>query len=100
MAVFSTLRGRSGQEKLAYITRTYANNRPLIQRVLNISFGFYFLGTTYYGLSGAKKGTRSRKGKGKIQIGGKSTEERSERVAVLLSFIDLVCFADTSRCIR
>ncbi|XP_006454612.1 hypothetical protein AGABI2DRAFT_147969 [Agaricus bisporus var. bisporus H97] len=95
MAVFSTLRGRSGQEKLAYITRTYANNRPLIQRVLNISFGFYFLGTTYYGLFGAKKGTRSRKGKGKIQIGGKSTEERSERVAV-----DAVFYQRLARILR
>jgi ATP-binding cassette subfamily D (ALD) long-chain fatty acid import protein len=90
MVVFSTLRGRSGQDKLAHFARTYANHRPLIQRVLNISFAFYFLGTTLYGLSGGKKSGRSRKEKGKTEIGSKSTDGRSERVAVLL-FLHVFC---------
>jgi ATP-binding cassette subfamily D (ALD) long-chain fatty acid import protein len=100
MAVFSTLRGRSGQEKLAHFTRTYANHRPLIQRVLNISFAFYFLGTTLYGLSGGKKDSRPRKEKGKTEMGGKSRDGRSERVAVLLFYIYSIYLADTPHCNR
>lgn len=94
MAAFSTLRGKAAQEKLAYLSKNYASNRPLIQKVLNISFVLYVLGTTYYGLSGGGRGGKSRKGKGKVAIDGRP-DGRSERVAV-----DAVFYQRLSRILR
>ncbi|KXN81130.1 ATP-binding cassette sub-family D member 2 [Leucoagaricus sp. SymC.cos] len=94
MAAFSTLRGRLAQERIARISRTYANNRPLIQGVLNISFVFYVLGTTYYGLSGGGRGGKSREGKGKSSAEGKQ-DGKPDRVAV-----DAVFYQRLARILR
>jgi ATP-binding cassette subfamily D (ALD) long-chain fatty acid import protein len=80
MAAFSPLRSKAAQDRLAHISKIYATNRPLIQRILNISFVLYVLGTTYYGLSGG-----GRKGKGKAVEG--KPDRKPERVAVRLSSI-------------
>lgn len=82
MAAFSTLRGKAAQEQLARISKIYANNRPLIQRVLNIGLVLYAIGSTYYGLSGAGRGGSSRKGKGKAKSDEKPDDGKPERVAV------------------
>jgi ATP-binding cassette subfamily D (ALD) long-chain fatty acid import protein len=82
MAAFSTLRGKAAQDRLARISKIYASNRPLIQRVLNINFVLYVLGTTYYGLSGGGRGAKSRKRKGNASEEHKPVDGKPERVAV------------------
>lgn len=86
MAAFSSLGGKPAEDHLARISKIYANNRPLIQRFLNISFVLYVLGTTYYGLSGGGRGGKSKKGKGKMTVEGK-TDGKPDRVAVRSSSV-------------
>ncbi|ESK83486.1 abc fatty acid [Moniliophthora roreri MCA 2997] len=79
MAVLSTLRSKEFKEQLARLSKSYSAHRPLIQRLLNISFVLYVLGTTFKGLS-ARPTKPSGKGKGK----GKDNKESGKppRVAV------------------
>ncbi|KAJ4489624.1 adrenoleukodystrophy protein [Lentinula edodes] len=51
MAALSTSRTKEILELLDGISKHYAAHRPLIQRILNISFVLYVLGTTYKGFS-------------------------------------------------
>ncbi len=91
MVAFSSLKGKVTSERLARIAKAYANNRPLIQRILNATFVIYVLGTTYYGMSGAGRKVSSKLGKGKVKADGKPTGGKSERVAVrnLLNLLNL-----------
>jgi ATP-binding cassette subfamily D (ALD) long-chain fatty acid import protein len=67
------------KEKLTKALKTYSTHRPLVQRVLNVSFIVYILGSTYTVLSGRS----SRSGKERPKR-GKGTKEtgKQERVAV------------------
>ncbi|KAE9410674.1 adrenoleukodystrophy protein [Gymnopus androsaceus JB14] len=51
MAVLSTLRSQEFKKSLDRLSSLYLRNRPLVQRILNISFVFYVLGTTYKGFA-------------------------------------------------
>lgn len=83
--MLSTLWSTTTKAKLAHLSKTYAGNRLLVQRVLSIGFVFYVLGTTYHGLSGGGRG-RSREGKGKAS----GHHEEPERVAVCI--YPIICF--------
>ncbi|PPQ64758.1 hypothetical protein CVT26_002702 [Gymnopilus dilepis] len=86
MATVSQLSSRAKKD-LAHFLKVYAVHRPQVQRLLNISFVVYVLGTTYAGLSsGHKKEHLSRKKSGPI---------KGERVAV-----DAVFFERLSRLLR
>ncbi|KAF9455019.1 adrenoleukodystrophy protein [Macrolepiota fuliginosa MF-IS2] len=95
MAAFSTLRGKHTKEQLARISKLYASHRPLIQRVLNISFVFYALGTTYYGFSGGQRRSGSGKVKGKARADGRPEEAKPDKVAV-----DAVFYQRLSRILK
>lgn len=88
--MLSTLWSTTTKAKLAHLSKTYAGNRLLVQRVLSIGFVFYVLGTTYHGLSGGGRG-RSREGKGKAS----GHHEEPERVAV-----DAIFYQRLSRILR
>lgn len=83
--MLSILWSTTTKAKLAHLSKTYAGNRLLVQRVLSIGFVFYVLGTTYHGLSGGGRG-RSREGKGKAS----GHHEEPERVAVCV--YPIICF--------
>ena len=80
MVAFSSLRMPAGSnEKVARFMKAYGRHRPVIQRILNISFIFYVLGATYTGLSGKKSGA----GKDRSKRKGNDTQAgKEERVAV------------------
>lgn len=87
MAAFSSLRVKTFNERFARFSKAYAVHRPIVQRVLNIAFIVYVLGSTYRGLSSRPKSHNPKQGKGK----GKATNERQDgetgkapRVAVSL----------------
>ncbi|EAU92657.2 adrenoleukodystrophy protein [Coprinopsis cinerea okayama7 len=67
MAVLSTLR----KEQFAQFAQSYSKHRPTVQRVLNISFIIYTLGSTYLSLTSRSgkvsddSGRKGRRGKGK-----------------------------------
>jgi len=85
MAVFSTLRTKQLNKEFDKLSASYLRHRPLVQRVLNISFVLYVLGTTLRGLSSrpAKPSSAvSKKGKGK----GKDDSSDKPRVAVSLPY--------------
>ena len=85
LIMLSILWSTTTKAKLAHLSKTYAGNRLLVQRVLSIGFVFYVLGTTYHGLSGGGRG-RSREGKGKAS----GHHEEPERVAVCV--YPIICF--------
>lgn len=89
MVAFSSLRGKATSERLARISKAYANNRPLVQRILNISFVLYVLSTTYYSMSGGGRKDSSKQGKGKARTGGKPTDGKPERVAVRILLVSV-----------
>lgn len=90
MVAFSSLRGKATSERLARISKAYANNRPIVQRILNISFVLYVLSTTYYSMSGGGRKDSSKQGKGKTRTGGKPTADgRPERVAVCILLVSV-----------
>ncbi|KAJ4476647.1 adrenoleukodystrophy protein [Lentinula aciculospora] len=70
MAVLSTLRAQDVKQTLAQLSKHYTVHRPLVQRILNISFVLYVLGTTYRGLaSRPTSGRQSKKNKDAIKEG-------------------------------
>ncbi|KIK71371.1 hypothetical protein GYMLUDRAFT_186063 [Collybiopsis luxurians FD-317 M1] len=81
MAVLSTLRSQEFKKHLDQLSKLYAARRPLIQRVLNISFVLYVLGTTYRGFVSRPaplgSSSKQKKSKGKDEDSG-----RPPRVAV------------------
>ncbi|KAF9056467.1 ABC transporter transmembrane region 2-domain-containing protein [Panaeolus papilionaceus] len=80
MAALSTLRlSKETNEKLAHLFQVYSKHRPLIQRILNISFVFYALGTLCAGLFLGSPGGSSKSSKRKK---GTPDSGKSERVAV------------------
>ncbi|KAG5648252.1 hypothetical protein DXG03_006210 [Asterophora parasitica] len=86
MAAFSTLRGKSFNERFSQFAKAYSVHRSHVQRALNIAFIVYALGTTYRGLapkssnSATADNTRSKgSGKGK---GKKDERGKPPRVAV------------------
>lgn len=67
--------------KLAQALKTYSTHRPLVQRVLNVTFIVYILGSTYRVLSGHS----SRSGKERPKKDKRSGETvKTERVAVCI----------------
>jgi ATP-binding cassette subfamily D (ALD) long-chain fatty acid import protein len=98
MAVLSTLRSQVLRERLAQFSKVYASHRPAVQRVLNITFVAYVLGSTYLGLSSRsgkqQDSSSSRKGRGKSKQGEAG---KPAKVAVSLSsqpyvvFMSLIC---------
>jgi ATP-binding cassette subfamily D (ALD) long-chain fatty acid import protein len=85
MAVLSTLRSQVLRERLAQFSKVYASHRPAVQRVLNITFVAYVLGSTYLSLSsrsGKQDSSSSRKGRGKSKQGEAG---KPAKVAVSLS---------------
>ncbi|KAJ3919019.1 ABC transporter transmembrane region 2-domain-containing protein [Lentinula edodes] len=80
MAALSTSRTKEFLELLDGISKHYAAHRPLIQRILNISFVLYVLGTTYKGFSArpAPKGQLKRN----KDAGNEEEMRRPPRVAV------------------
>ncbi|KAK7034035.1 ATP-binding cassette long-chain fatty acid transporter pxa2 [Paramarasmius palmivorus] len=81
MAVLSTLRSKELKDQLARFTKSYSAHRPLIQRLLNISFVLYVLGTTFKGLS-ARPARPSSSGKGKGKAKDDKESGKPPRVAV------------------
>ncbi|KAF9265656.1 hypothetical protein L218DRAFT_1075743 [Marasmius fiardii PR-910] len=79
MAILSTSRSRQLKEQISLFSKSYSAHRPLVQRILNISFVLYVLGTTFRGLSArpARPSALSRGGKSNDKDAGKSS-----RVAV------------------
>jgi hypothetical protein len=69
------------KEKLAQALKTYSAHRPLVQRVLNVTFIVYILSSTYTGLSGHS--SRSGKERPKKDKGYGATV-KPERVAVCI----------------
>ncbi|KAG6891066.1 hypothetical protein C0995_014155 [Termitomyces sp. Mi166 len=65
MASFSALHAKSFNERLTKFAKVYVAHRPLVQRVLNISFVVYVLATAYYGLSSRTSSSSSTGGKSK-----------------------------------
>ncbi|KAK0198494.1 adrenoleukodystrophy protein [Armillaria mellea] len=82
--LLSALRAQDFRNHYVQFGRWYSAHRPLVQRVINIAFIVYVLGSTFRGLSG--KGGSSRSGKsrkGKGSKGGKDDDDKkSTRVAV------------------
>jgi len=67
--------------KLAQALKTYSVHRPLVQRVLNVTFIVYILGSTYRVLSGRS----SRSGKERLKKDKRYGETvKPERVAVCI----------------
>jgi ATP-binding cassette subfamily D (ALD) long-chain fatty acid import protein len=84
MAPFSALRlSKANNERLASAIQTYSKHRPLVQRVLNISYVLYVLGATYYGLSQKQSSSGPSK---KSRRKGKDDGGKQERVAVSAVF--------------
>lgn len=95
MAVHSTLRSDL-QKTFAHFSKGYAKHRPVVQRILNILFALYVIGSTYRGIaarpgkppssssSHTGGGGESTKGKGRGKSKGGSTNDpnKPQRVAV------------------
>jgi hypothetical protein len=82
MSAFS-LRSPSSRERFDRFLKAYTTHRPLVQRVLNIAFVFYVLGTTYYGLSGKPSDQGAKQKKGQATSGQQGGETgKPPRVAV------------------
>ncbi|KAF8167808.1 ABC transporter transmembrane region 2-domain-containing protein [Crassisporium funariophilum] len=93
MAVFSSLRlSKQSNEKIAHALKVYTSHRPLVQRILNIAFVFYVLGSTYAGL--ASRPPTARKESSKTNAGDAGTKT-PQRVAV-----DAVFFQRLSKILR
>ncbi|KAJ7293171.1 ABC transporter transmembrane region 2-domain-containing protein [Mycena rebaudengoi] len=78
----STLRSLRFNDRLAQFTTGYAAHRPLIQRLLNISFALYAVGATYKGLSGRPSTAKKASGKGKSDAKEGDQAGKPPRVAV------------------
>ncbi|TFK30755.1 adrenoleukodystrophy protein [Coprinopsis marcescibilis] len=71
MTVLSTLRSQAAKERFAQFSKAYGRHRPTVQRVLNIAFVVYTLGSTYLSLTSRSGkpsddgGSRKKRGKGK-----------------------------------
>ncbi|KAJ6574626.1 ABC transporter transmembrane region 2-domain-containing protein [Mycena capillaripes] len=83
-AAVSTLRSQQLKESVARLGKTYASHRPAIQRILNVAFALYVVGSTYRGLSGRPSAPKKDKGKGKGKGDAKDPEQpgKPPRVAV------------------
>ncbi|KDR85282.1 hypothetical protein GALMADRAFT_234056 [Galerina marginata CBS 339.88] len=68
---------RGSKDQLAHFLKLYSAHRPLVQRILNISFVIYVLGSTYTGLSG-----RSSRPKKDHLVKKKGEASKPDRVAV------------------
>ncbi|KAJ3718391.1 ABC transporter transmembrane region 2-domain-containing protein [Lentinula raphanica] len=79
MAVFSTTKTKDFNELLARLSKHYTLHRPLIQRILNISFVIYVLQTTYKGFSARSPRSRGKKDK---DAGTGNDSSRPPKVAV------------------
>ncbi|KAG5728570.1 ATP-binding cassette sub-family D member 2 [Termitomyces sp. T112] len=85
MKALSTQQAKSFNERLAKFANVYAAHRPLVQRVLNISFVVYVLVTTYRGLASRPPPSSSAGGKSKniVNEGDKQDQTgKPPRVAV------------------
>ena len=84
MAIQSTL--RPSKERIAQLAQSYGRHRPLIQRLLTVSFVIYVVGSTWKGFSARPSSTSSSSSKRKGK--GKDGEESASkpRVAVSGSF--------------
>ncbi|KAK0245879.1 adrenoleukodystrophy protein [Armillaria nabsnona] len=82
--LLSALRAQDFRNHYVQFGRWYSAHRPLVQRVINIAFIVYVLGSTFRGLSGKGGSSRSNKSrKGKGSKGGKDDDDKkSTRVAV------------------
>lgn len=77
----SSLRlSQQSNERLAKALNVYMVHRPVIQRLLNISFVAFILSSAYFGITGKPSANQSSK-KGKSKK-GKDVGGRPERVAV------------------
>jgi len=79
MAPFTSLSSSKANEKLLRLFELYGTHRPVVQRILNVSFGIYVLVATYtsiVGGSGREGKSRSKKNKKNIGKG------KPDRVAV------------------
>ena len=83
MAVVSTV--RPSKERLDRFTKAYAAHRPVIQRALTVSFVFYTLAASVWGISGkaSSQKTRSR-GKGKQKAEDRPTKQGRVAVCIIL----------------
>ncbi|KAK1236406.1 ATP-binding cassette long-chain fatty acid transporter pxa2 [Marasmius sp. AFHP31] len=90
MAVLSTLRRQQLKDQLALFTKTYSTHRPLVQRILNVGFVLYVLGTTSRGLS-----ARPAKPSSKAKKGNEKDTGKAPRVAV-----DAVFYQRLARILR
>ncbi|KAJ3777620.1 adrenoleukodystrophy protein [Lentinula raphanica] len=79
MAVLSTTKTKELNDLLARLSKHYTLHRPLIQRILNISFVIYVLQTTYKGFSARSPRSRGKKDK---DAGTGNDSSRSPKVAV------------------
>ncbi|KAJ3764315.1 ABC transporter transmembrane region 2-domain-containing protein [Lentinula raphanica] len=79
MAVLSTTKTKDFNELLARLSKHYTLHRPLIQRILNISFVIYVLQTTYKGFSARSPRSRGKKDK---DAGTGNDSSRPPKVAV------------------
>lgn len=82
---FASLRlSHRSNERLANAFKVYMVHRPLVQRLLNVSFVTFILSSAYFGISGKSSASQSSK-KGRSKK-GKDGEDRPERVAVRSSY--------------
>lgn len=87
MVAPSTL--RPSREQIERFTKAYAAHRPLIQRSLNVSFVFYALAASYWGLSGKASSQQVRaKGKGKQKAVDKPSKQGRVAVRAGLTSVD------------
>ncbi|KAJ3969397.1 adrenoleukodystrophy protein [Lentinula raphanica] len=79
MAVLSTTKTKELNDLLARLSKHYTLHRPLIQRILNISFVIYVLQTTYKGFSARSPRSRGKKDE---DAGTGNDSSRPPKVAV------------------
>ncbi|KAF5384738.1 hypothetical protein D9757_006236 [Collybiopsis confluens] len=82
MAVLSTLRSQELKKQLDQLMKLYIARRPLIQRLLNISFVLYVLGTTYNGFTSRPANSSSSSKKKQKSDGKEEGSSKPPRVAV------------------
>lgn len=78
MPALSSLHSKKLNDQIVHFGKVYASHRPLVQRILNISFAIYVIGTTYRALS-----PKNVKGKAKGKdVPNKPANGKPPRVAV------------------
>jgi len=83
------------KDTFAQFAAVYTQHRPVVQRVLNASFIFYVLFTTYRSVSARPTPSARSKGKGKGK--GKEDDKKPARVAVSPTTIRIAIIAKCYR---